>query len=177
MPKSLEKTRKHIAKKRNGTIDALHQYSRDSRRMHRASLRDEKLGKQGSLRNKKEQPLLERATYFQDALREAGSVPLELSAVLELIEKYVHQYDEDLEEVQKARRPGRPASTRQDQLENRVKNLLEEQQKGFYVPDMTNETNVLALNRWEGAWSSLSSVPWMRLTPDCTARPASFPPA
>jgi translation machinery-associated protein 16 len=57
MPKSLEKTRKHIAKKRNGTIDALHQYSRDSRRMHRASLRDEKLGKQGSLRNKKEQPL------------------------------------------------------------------------------------------------------------------------
>jgi hypothetical protein len=33
--------------------------------------------------------------------------------------------------VQKARRPGRPASTRQDQLENRVKNLLEEQQKGF----------------------------------------------
>lgn len=59
MPKTLEKTRKHIAKKRNGTIEALHQYSRDSRRLHRASLRDEKLGKLASSRNKKEQPLRE----------------------------------------------------------------------------------------------------------------------
>ncbi len=44
MPKSLEKARKKIAKKRHGAIGALHEGSRDSKRLHRAQVRDERLG-------------------------------------------------------------------------------------------------------------------------------------
>lgn len=43
----------------------------------------------------------------------------------------MHQYDEDFEEVKKARRPGRPPSAKQDLLELKIKSLLEEQKKGF----------------------------------------------
>lgn len=77
MPKTLEKTRKHIAKKRNGTVEALHQYSRDSRRMHRASLRDDKLDKIASSRSKKEQPLREPTTLplrYSDSLSNGGEL-------------------------------------------------------------------------------------------------------
>jgi translation machinery-associated protein 16 len=64
MPKSLQKTRKQIAKKRHGTIDALHQNSRDSKRLHRASVRDQRLEKLAAARSKKEQPL--RLCLFTD---------------------------------------------------------------------------------------------------------------
>jgi hypothetical protein len=58
MPKSLEKTRKKIAKKK-GNITALHENSRDSQRLRRAQMRDDKLVKVASLRRKNDQPLSE----------------------------------------------------------------------------------------------------------------------
>lgn len=57
MPKSLEKTRKQIQKKRNGTIDGLHQFSRDSKRLHKAQVRDDRLEKLAAARKKHDQPL------------------------------------------------------------------------------------------------------------------------
>jgi len=58
MPKSLEKTRKKIAKKK-GNISALHENSRDSQRLRRALMRDDKLVKVASLRRRNDQPLSE----------------------------------------------------------------------------------------------------------------------
>lgn len=57
MPSTLEKARKHIAKKRNGHDLALHEFSRDSKRLHKASIRDQRLGKLHASKNKKEQPM------------------------------------------------------------------------------------------------------------------------
>ena len=54
---SYEKTRKHIQKKRHGNIEALHEFSRDSRRLHRASVRDQKIDKLAANRGKREQPM------------------------------------------------------------------------------------------------------------------------
>tara|TARA_R110002060_G_scaffold71408_1_gene80017 strand:- start:681 stop:887 length:207 start_codon:yes stop_codon:yes gene_type:complete len=56
MPKSLEKTRKKIAKKK-GNITALHENSRDSQRLRRALMRDDKLIKVASARRKNDKPL------------------------------------------------------------------------------------------------------------------------
>lgn len=64
MPKSLEKTRKKIAKKK-GNITALHENSRDSQRLRRAQMRDDKLVKVASLRRKNDQPLSERAYTYR----------------------------------------------------------------------------------------------------------------
>lgn len=57
MAKTLEKTRKQIAKKRNGDIGALHQFSRNSKRLHKAQIRDERLEKLAATRKKQDQPL------------------------------------------------------------------------------------------------------------------------
>lgn len=55
MPKTLERARKAITKKK-GAITALHEFSRDSKRLHRASMRDEKLEKISAARRKKDKP-------------------------------------------------------------------------------------------------------------------------
>ncbi|RYP67025.1 hypothetical protein DL770_008704 [Monosporascus sp. CRB-9-2] len=103
MPKtSFEKTRKAIAKKK-GPIESLHQYSRDSKRLHRAQVRDEKLEKIAASRRKNDQ----------------------------LYRTYVHQYDEELDEIRKSRRKGRPASTKEDLLKMKIESLQKEWHNGF----------------------------------------------
>jgi translation machinery-associated protein 16 len=57
MAKTLEKARKAIAKKRNGNIEALHGKSRDSRRLHAAQIRDDRLDKIAETRRKRDKPL------------------------------------------------------------------------------------------------------------------------
>ena len=165
MPKSLEKTRKKIAKKK-GNITALHENSRDSQRLRRAQMRDDKLVRVASARRKNDKPLgmlcrsinsmyvciltsvVVRAAYFQDAIRENNGQPLELDAIQTLIREYchlkllcsrlwliipsfVHQHDEEFNELKKERRPGRPASTREDLLRMKIAQDEKEYEDGF----------------------------------------------
>ncbi|KAJ0377823.1 hypothetical protein COL26b_004034 [Colletotrichum chrysophilum] len=188
MPTTLSKTRKQIAKKRNGHVDALHEFSRDSKRLHKASVRDDKLQKLAATRGKKEQPMLTRASYFQKAIQEKGSKPLDLATIQELIHEcvhiassqdfnFVHQYDEEYAEVKKTRRPGRPASAKEDLLKLKISTLEDEYKgNGFYLPDLTNDSNILMLDRWEGSWAYLASVAWVRINADGNIKKSSFPP-
>jgi translation machinery-associated protein 16 len=57
MGSTLQKTRKQISKKRNGVPNALHEKSRDSLRLHKASVRDQRLDRLVAARSKKEQPI------------------------------------------------------------------------------------------------------------------------
>jgi translation machinery-associated protein 16 len=50
---------------------------------------------------------------------------------------YVHQFDQELEEAKKARRPGRPASTKEDLLMMKVTALKKEQEDGFCEDPIT----------------------------------------
>ncbi|KAH9906034.1 translation machinery-associated protein 16 [Xylariomycetidae sp. FL2044] len=176
MPKTVERTRKAIAKKK-GPIDALHQYSRDSKRLHRAQIRDEKLEKIAASRRKADQPYIERVTFFQEALRQNGGQPFDLSTVQDLIKTFVHQYDEDLAELRKTRRPGRPASTKEDLLKVKITSLQTEyDDHGFLLPALDSESDVLKLERWEGNWSYLTTLKWMRVFASGKTQPSVFPP-
>lgn len=44
------------------------------------------------------------------------------------------------------------------------------------VPDLTTESNVTALGRWEGSWASLNNISWVRVAADSTVKSSSFPP-
>ncbi|KAI1385730.1 uncharacterized protein F4822DRAFT_352391 [Hypoxylon trugodes] len=175
MPKSFERTRKAIAKKK-GPIDSLHQYSRDSKRLHRAQVRDEKLEKIAASRKKNDKPYLERATFFQEALRQNEGKPLQQDVIQELIKTFVYQFDEELNEVKKARRPGRPASAKEDLLKVKIDKLEKEYQNGFLLPVLDTEENAALFNRWEGSWSYLTTVHWARISSTGTVQPSSFPP-
>ncbi|KAK4445026.1 translation machinery-associated protein 16 [Podospora aff. communis PSN243] len=176
MAKTLEKTRKQIAKKKGGAIDALHANSRNAKRLHKAQVRDERLEKIAESRKKQDRPLLQRVSHFRDIVRENENKPLDLEAVKSKIHEYVHQHDEVFEEVKKSRRPGRPASTREDLLRMKIAALQKEQQDGFYIPDLTTEKNLQLLDRWEGEWAFLSNLDWVKIMGTGTVKPAKFPP-
>ncbi|CZR64198.1 probable TMA16 Protein putative involved in cytoplasmic ribosome function [Phialocephala subalpina] len=175
MPKSLEKTRKKIAKKK-GNISALHENSRDSQKLRRAANRDDKLEKVASLRKKHDRPLMERAAYFQEAIRANDGKPLEVDTIQSLVKTFVHQHNEEFSQLKKERRPGRPASTREDLLRIKIAADIKEYEDGFYLPELTDETNVVLLNRWEGSWSYLATLKWVRMNSNGEAREAKFPP-
>ncbi|KAI1108032.1 translation machinery-associated protein 16 [Nemania sp. NC0429] len=175
MPKTVERTRKAIAKKK-GAIDSLHQHSRDSKRLHRAQVRDEKLEKIAAARRKRDQPYIERVAFFQEALKQNSGQPLSIDTIQELIKTYVHQYDEELEEVKKARRPGQPAKAREDLLKVKIAHLEKEHQNGFLLPVLETEENAALVQKWEGSWSYLTTFKWMRIWSDGTIKPAIFPP-
>ncbi|EJT75833.1 hypothetical protein GGTG_05762 [Gaeumannomyces tritici R3-111a-1] len=177
MAKTLEKTRKQISKKRNGVMDNLHQNSRNAKRLHKAQVRDDRLEKLAQARKKGDQPLLSRVTFFRDAVQ-ASSLPkpLTMEAVQDIVKKFVHQYDEEYAEIKSARRPGRGASSREEVLKVNMVTLEKEHKNGFYMPDLTSEENLAALDRWEGSWAYLASLAWVKVTADGETRTASFPP-
>ncbi|KXX74614.1 Translation machinery-associated protein 16 [Madurella mycetomatis] len=179
MAKTLEKTRKQIAKKRNGTVEALHQKSRDSKRLHRAQVRDDRLEKIAEARRKKtnlSSGKVNRAAFFQEFVREHENKALELDVIQSKISEFVHQHDEEYEAIKKARRPGRPPSTKEDILRMKISALEKEQRDGFYMPDLTLEQNVELLSRWEGSWSYLTNLAWVKVSVTGTVKPSSFPP-
>lgn len=88
MPSTLQKARKAISKKRSGTVNALHDKSRDSLRLHRAVRRDQRLEKLAAVRSKKEQPILERAFYFQEQVQDTEGEPLDVETVQACIDEY-----------------------------------------------------------------------------------------
>ncbi|TVY75871.1 Mitochondrial acidic protein MAM33 [Lachnellula suecica] len=163
MPKSLEKTRKKITKKK-GSINALHENSRDSQRLRRALMRDDKLLRVASARRKNDKPLVVRAAYFRDVVRENDSKTLEMDAIQSAIKTFVHQHDEEFNTLKKERRPGRPTSTREDLLRIKIAADEKEYETGFYLPDLTDTDNIVFLERWDGDWSYLSTLKWVRIS-------------
>ncbi|KAL1891173.1 translation machinery-associated protein 16 [Sporothrix stenoceras] len=175
MQRSLEKTRKQIVKKK-GPMGTVHEGSRDSRRLRKALARDGRLGRLATSRKVHEQPFVDRAGFFQDSARETGIEVFDAEQFLAAVKSFVHQHDEEMDELKRARRPGRPASTREDALKVKIASLEKEFQNGFLVPDLTSKDNVSALERWEGSWSQLNSLSWVRITEAGAVRSATFPP-
>ncbi|RGP64933.1 hypothetical protein FLONG3_9401 [Fusarium longipes] len=178
MPTTLHKTRKQISKKRGGVVNALHEKSRDSMRLHKAGIRDQRIEKLAAARGKKEQPLVDRVAFFQQALRvkdrENKSAP-ELDEVQRMIHTFVHQYDEEYDAAKKTRRPGRPASVKEDLLKAKINTLEEEYKSGFIMPDLLDSHNVNILLLWEGSWSYLTQLKWIKVNSEGQVRSTAFP--
>lgn len=74
---------------------------------------------------------VDRVNRFQDIARENELKPLSLEDVQGHVRTFVHQHDEALDEVKKTRRPGRPASAKEDLLKLKVAALTKEYENGF----------------------------------------------
>ncbi|KAI9816491.1 MAG: hypothetical protein M1827_001623 [Pycnora praestabilis] len=174
MPKSFAKVHKKISKKR-GNINSLHENSRDSQRLRRAGARDDKLGRVSTARAKANQPHIQRVAFFQQATREASS-PLPPDAVHVLIERYLQRDSEELANLRTERRPGRPTSTREDLLNQKATTEVKEFDTGFWMPDIEDTDNLAFLERWNGEWSSLNTMKFVRITRTGVRLDSSFPP-
>jgi translation machinery-associated protein 16 len=170
----LSKVAKHIAKKKGGK-KALHENSRDTQRLQRAGALDEKLNKLAGIRKRQNHPYLARVEFFQTAATEHASI-FSLPDIQVLIEQYIHRDDEELETLKAERRPGRPASTREDLLKQKQNAEVGEYKSGFWVPDLEDDLNLQVLKEWDGRWASLHKLKFVRIATDGTKKESSFPP-
>ncbi|KAI6245512.1 Translation machinery-associated protein 16 [Erysiphe necator] len=175
MTKGLEKLQKHIIKKK-GKNSALHENSRDAQRLRRAQGRDDKLEKMALARRKMDRPLLERAKYFQKSIQLSDGKILEMEEIQTLIKRFLEQFKEELLQCKKQRRPGRPSSAREDLMRLKVAAGEKEHQNGFYMPDLADENNILLLKKWEGSWSYLATLKWVRISSTGNVQISRFPP-
>lgn len=135
---------------------------------------------------------MDRIEYFHDAVQTIDE-PLTEAELAELVTKYVHgcrfthssrlmpyrcinRDGEELAQLQQERRKGRPPTRREEALKQRTQTEEKEFKTGFWMPDLSDKDVLLALKHWNGEWSGLSPMKFIRLTPDGVKQTSSFPP-
>jgi translation machinery-associated protein 16 len=93
-----------------------------------------------------------------------------------VIEKFLRRDDEELATLKAERRPGRPASNRDRQLEERQALEKREYAAGFWMPDLEDAVNVKLLKEWEGQWVALSTLKFVRMEKKGVRHESSYPP-
>ena len=135
---------------------------------------------------------MDRIEYFHAAVQDI-SEPLTDLEMGDIIAKYVqscslfkgmtlmarrciHRDAEEIEQLEKERRKGRPPSKREEILKQRTQTEEKELKTGFWLPDLGDSDVLLALKHWNGQWSSLSAMKFVRLLPDGKKHSSTFPP-
>ncbi|KAL1990118.1 hypothetical protein VTN49DRAFT_5957 [Thermomyces lanuginosus] len=175
MPRDLQKVQKTVRKKR-GTL-TVHEKSRDAKLLRRAAAREDRLARVASTTMKARQGLLDRVAYFQECLTKAtGPLTLSDETISKAIQQWIHRNDAELEELRAERRKGRPPSKREELIQERMQAEEREFRSGFYMPDVTDEDSRRQLQEWNGEWSSLSTIKFIRFAEGGRRQPSSFPP-
>lgn len=89
---------------------------------------------------------------------------------------YLGRQNEELAELKSQRRPGRPSSTREDLLQQSITTEDREYNVGFWIPDMQDEGNLRILREWNGEWTALNNLMFLRLSREGHMHQSSFPP-
>lgn len=175
MPSKLSKVQKSIGKKKGSKINALHENSRDAQRLRRAGSRDDTVARKHSVREKANLPWLDRVNFFKDNLPDTLH-PLTVPEMQDLVERFVHRADEDLEQLKQERRKGRPPSTWQTLIEQHMDLEGKEYESGFWMPDLRDEETLVKLDGWKREWPGLGQMRYVRLDKNGVINESHFPP-
>lgn len=79
---------------------------------------------------------------------------------------FVSRDQEEVDKLQAQRRPGRPASSKQDQLTMKIEKEQKEFKTGFLVPDLTDRMTVERVRQWRGDQGGLNVIKFVRVAED-----------
>ncbi|KAL2835042.1 translation machinery-associated protein 16 [Aspergillus cavernicola] len=176
MPKSLSKVHKHITKKRGvGVLEAMHENSRDAKLLRRAGIRDDRVARISATMARGRQSYVDRIIYLKEAIPE-GTVTFSDDDMSDLITRFINRSVPEIEQLQSERRKGRPPIKREEALLQRTETENKEFKTGFWIPDLGQEDVVKDLVKWNGHWSGLSNIKFIRLTKEGAKQSSTFPP-
>jgi translation machinery-associated protein 16 len=89
---------------------------------------------------------------------------------------YIARDADEYAKEQRERRPGRPASTREDALKKKLQVENQEYNSGYWIPDVTDAMVVHKLKEWEGLWPQLNTLKYIRITRTGVKQLSSYPP-
>ncbi|OAL39680.1 hypothetical protein AYO20_01077 [Fonsecaea nubica] len=175
MARSLNKVQKQISKKRGGKPNALHENSRDAKRLRRAGAREEKLARLMDAAVKANQIYVDRVAWFKSALQ--GSTGALTDEEMQLLtQSFIDREDEELAEAKQQRRPGRPPTKLEEKITQRKETEEREFRAGLWVPELRNDESREKVERWAGEWGGLNTLDFVRVVKSGGIRPSSFPP-
>ncbi|WPK26802.1 hypothetical protein PUMCH_004163 [Australozyma saopauloensis] len=156
--KSLHKVSKKLSKQSSGS---LHVKGRKFKQLNRATERDIKLKlKKHRFAEQKNHELL----YYLFVQEYINEIPDKSSFTIDdmrhIIETYINRNDEELEEFEKERRPGRPMTNKHQIKVEKKKHDEHLFQTGYRIPDLTDVLTVTRLRNWNGTSGSASSWKW-----------------
>lgn len=175
MVKAFHKVQKQISKKRGGRLNSLHENSRDSRRLRTAGAREDKITKLLATASRANRTYVDRVAFFQAAV-EGTSAPIGEEELRVLTARYIARDDEELAGLRTQRRSGRPSSSQEDQIRHRIEMEENEFKSGFWIPDLRDDEGVRKLRAWNGNWSSLNTLKFVRISRESGIRASTFPP-
>lgn len=90
--------------------------------------------------------------------------------------RYIARDAEEIKQLESERRKGRPPSKREEALKQRVQTEDREFATGLWMPDLSDQYAMTAMKNWNGHWSGLSAIKFMRFTKDGEKLTSTFPP-
>ncbi|CAX45178.1 conserved hypothetical protein [Candida dubliniensis CD36] len=180
---NLNKVTKNISK----SAGSLHIKGRKFKQLNRATLRDKKLQQRKSQSLERKSNELSIVFFIQSLLQENSTISdneenleeftnkkqFSLDEMKQIIEKFIHQHDEELQKLQSERRKGRPPINRQTILEEKLKYDLEIYKTGFKIPDLTDQLTVERIKEWNGTTGATTTMRFIRVSKDMTELPTT----
>lgn len=162
--KSLQKVSKKLSKQ---SSSSLHVKGRKFKQLNRATERDNKLKlKKQRFAEQKNHELL----FYLHVQESANDYPKETEFTLEdlhlIIRAYIERNDEELEEMEKERRPGRPMTNKHQIMLEKRKYDHHIFETGFRIPDLRDLETANRMRNWNGTSGSVSAWKWALVTKD-----------
>lgn len=161
-----------VNKKVNKSNAAIHVKGRNFKRLNRASLRQKKLEDRKAQHLEQKQNELQIVKYFQEEVNLATEK--EVFGLIEMkayIENFLKRYDEELDQLKAERRKGRPPTTRQLLLEEKVKYDENIYETGIKIPDVSDAETVRILRSWNGTIGGASILKYIHVSKDMQQLP------
>lgn len=146
LAKSLNKVSKKIA----GSSATLHAKGRKFKQLGRATEREAKIKakKQRHMEQKNHELLF--YLHIQESIKENPQETFDLHEIREIVRQWVIRDDEELAEIDKSRRPGRPLTSRQQLLKEKRKHDEHVFETGLRTPDLRDKDTVVNVKNWNG---------------------------
>lgn len=162
LTKSLHKVLKKLSKQ---LVGSLHVKGRKFKQLNRATEREHKLQRKKLQHMEQKNHELLVYLHIQEKINEQKDKEVfSADDMREFVEEYIGRNDEELAQIEKDRRPGRPLSSKQQlQIEKRKhdEHIFE---TGFRIPDISDKLTVDRLRGWNGTSGSLSSWKFTLIT-------------
>lgn len=146
LAKSLTKVSKKIA----GSSLTLHAKGRKFKQLGRATEREAKIRakKQRHMDQKNHELLF--YLHIQESIKDSPDETFSLNELREIVREWVCRDDEELAEIDKNRRPGRPLTGKQQLLKEKRKHDEHLFETGIRTPDIRDKDTVTYVKNWNG---------------------------
>ncbi|KAI4902907.1 hypothetical protein NFI96_020437 [Prochilodus magdalenae] len=151
------------AVKAKGAVEkVVHPYSRKAGYMARAAAKQTRRAKADNEKAQRLSLIRERLLWFQSQL-EAEKLEYTKKEACEIIERYLHRFDGELEQIELANsikgRQGRTHGSREAVLKQTIeRERMQFEGSGFEIPDIINSKHLKVFREWNGDMRKLPNL-------------------